>query len=135
MIRHLLKLVWHRKRANALVVAEIFFSFLVIFIVGTGAIALIAGWRRPLGYAWDDVWMVSVGGRGAEMRGAARTIRCARRWPACCARRRPFREVVDAAPVETAAVQRRGLRGRWQINGRSVHLTRDRGQRRFLQGR
>jgi hypothetical protein len=34
MIRHLAKLVWHRKRANALLVLEIFTSFLVVFAVG-----------------------------------------------------------------------------------------------------
>ena len=62
MIRHLLKLVWHRKRANALVAVEIFFSFLVIFAVVTGGIALFSGWRQPLGYEWKNVWMISIGG-------------------------------------------------------------------------
>ena len=37
MIRHLLKLVWNRKRANALIMAEIFVSFLVVFAVLTGS--------------------------------------------------------------------------------------------------
>ena len=35
VIRHLLKLVWRRKRANALLIVEIFFSFLVFFAVVT----------------------------------------------------------------------------------------------------
>lgn len=56
MIRHLLKLVWNRKRANALIVAEIFVSFLVIFAVITGAITFISNWMRPLGYDWKNVW-------------------------------------------------------------------------------
>ena len=30
MTRHLLKLVWNRKRSNALIILEIFFSFLVL---------------------------------------------------------------------------------------------------------
>jgi putative ABC transport system permease protein len=58
VIRHLLKLVWNRKRANALIVAEIFVSFLVIFAVITGAITFISNWMRPLGYDWHDVWNV-----------------------------------------------------------------------------
>ena len=58
MIRHLLKLVWNRKRANALIVAEIFVSFLVIFAVVTGAITFISNWMRPLGYDWHNVWSV-----------------------------------------------------------------------------
>ena len=33
MMRHLLKLVWRRKRASGLIMVEIFLSFLVVFIV------------------------------------------------------------------------------------------------------
>lgn len=58
MIRHLLKLVWNRKRANALIVAEILASFLVVFAVLAGAITFGMNWRRPLGYDWRDVWDV-----------------------------------------------------------------------------
>ncbi|MFZ2492419.1 MAG: ABC transporter permease [Thermoanaerobaculia bacterium] len=60
MIRHLLKLVWNRKRANALIVAEIFVSFLVVFGVMTGAITLATQWNRPLGYEWRDIWDVRI---------------------------------------------------------------------------
>ena len=38
VIRHLLKLVWQRKRANALLIVEIFFSFFVLFAVITMAL-------------------------------------------------------------------------------------------------
>ncbi|HYM61352.1 MAG TPA: ABC transporter permease [Thermoanaerobaculia bacterium] len=60
MIRHLLKLVWHRKRANALVMAEIFLCFLVVFAVATLGVSLLARWRSPLGFSWRDVWVVQV---------------------------------------------------------------------------
>jgi hypothetical protein len=40
VILHLLKLVWNRKRANALIVAEMFVSFLVMFAVLTGAVSI-----------------------------------------------------------------------------------------------
>jgi putative ABC transport system permease protein len=60
VIKHLLKLVWNRKRANALIVAEIFISFLVIFAVLTGAITLLTNWNRPIGFQWDNVWDVSM---------------------------------------------------------------------------
>ncbi len=43
MIRHLLKLVWNRKGANALIIVEIFFSFLVVFVVATLGLHL---WRN-----------------------------------------------------------------------------------------
>lgn len=60
MILHLLKLVWHRKRTNALVIAEIFLSFLILFAVLTVALSSIIHWRTPLGYDWHDVWTVEV---------------------------------------------------------------------------
>lgn len=60
MIRHLLKLVWHRKRANALLTIEIFASFLIVFVVATIGIALRARWNTPLGFDWHDVWVMSV---------------------------------------------------------------------------
>lgn len=60
MIRHLLKLVWHRKRANALVMIEIFFSFLVVFAVVTMAVSMVRRWNAPLGFEWRNVWVVRV---------------------------------------------------------------------------
>ena len=60
MIRHLLKLVWHRKRANALITAEIFLSFLIVFAVVTIALTLFSRWHAPLGYQWQNVWTMSV---------------------------------------------------------------------------
>jgi putative ABC transport system permease protein len=60
MMRHLLKLVWNRKRANALIILEIFFTFLVVFGVGTLGMYLWDNWRRPLGFDWQNVWAVQV---------------------------------------------------------------------------
>ena len=58
MIRHLLKLVWNRKRANALIVAEIFISFLVLFAVLTAAIMFGSVYDDPIGFDWQNVWDV-----------------------------------------------------------------------------
>ncbi len=60
MIRHLLKLVWNRRRANLLVMVEIFFSFLVVFVVATAAVVLWRNHRRPLGFDSHDVWRVAI---------------------------------------------------------------------------
>ena len=60
MIRHLLKLVWHRKRANALVMAEIFVSFLIVFAVVTLSTVMLTRWSAPLGYDWRNVWMIEI---------------------------------------------------------------------------
>lgn len=66
MIRHLFKLVWNRKRTNALLIVEIFFSFLVLFAVETLALYFWDNYRRPIGFSWDNVWAVQIsipGGR------------------------------------------------------------------------
>ena len=60
MIRHLFKLVWNRKRTNALIILEIFFAFLVLFIVGTLGIFLWDNIHQPLGFSSRDVWTVEV---------------------------------------------------------------------------
>jgi putative ABC transport system permease protein len=60
VIRHLLKLVWARKRANALLIVEIFFSFIVVFAVVTMATSMLMRWNKPLGFDYHDVWSARV---------------------------------------------------------------------------
>ena len=60
MTRHLFKLVWNRKRTNGLMILEIFFSFLVVFVVATLGIYFWDNYRQPLGYSWQNVWKVTV---------------------------------------------------------------------------
>jgi putative ABC transport system permease protein len=60
MTRHLFKLVWNRKRTNGLMILEIFFSFLVVFVVATLGLYFWDNYRQPLGYSWQNVWKVTV---------------------------------------------------------------------------
>jgi putative ABC transport system permease protein len=60
MIRHLLKLLWNRKRASALVVLEIVMSFLVLTAVLGGIAHFAINWQRPLGYDATNVWNLNV---------------------------------------------------------------------------
>jgi putative ABC transport system permease protein len=64
MIRHLLKLIWNRRRANLLLMVEIALSFLVLFAVSTLATHALGNYRLPLGFSIDDVWSVQIGGYG-----------------------------------------------------------------------
>ena len=73
MITHLLKLVWHRKRANALVMAEIFLSFLIVFAVVTLAVSLWSRWGAPLGFNWHNVWMIEIDSVLKEEHSSSRT--------------------------------------------------------------
>jgi putative ABC transport system permease protein len=60
MIKHLIKLVWNRKRANFLIMIEIFFSFLVLFAVAALAVTYADNYRRPLGFVYENVWNIDV---------------------------------------------------------------------------
>ncbi len=58
MIRHLCKLVWNRKKANALTVLQIFISFLIVFITASLAVYKADNYRRPLGFSYENRWIV-----------------------------------------------------------------------------
>ena len=60
MIKHLLKMVWNRKRVNGLIMVEIFVSFLVLVVVLTATAYYVSNYRQPLGYNIERVWNVHV---------------------------------------------------------------------------
>ena len=59
MIRHLCKIVWNRKRANALTALQIFISFLLVFITASLAMDKAGNYWRPLGFSYENRWVVS----------------------------------------------------------------------------
>lgn len=125
MKRHLLKLVWRRKRANALVTIEICFSFLVVFAVVTGAVALISGWRKPLGFSWDDVWMVQVNGGDSMFEPRQEDDPLRQSMALLLRETKAFPQVVEAALSDTPAYGFASSAGIWTIKGRNIPLTRD----------
>ncbi|QHL87892.1 FtsX-like permease family protein [Nibribacter ruber] len=60
MIRHLFKLIWNRKKSNFLLISEIFFSFLVLFGVISFGLYNYHNYQKPLGFAYDNVWLLSL---------------------------------------------------------------------------
>jgi putative ABC transport system permease protein len=66
MARHIFKMVWNRKSANALVVLEIFISFLVLFAVVAMTTQFVSYYRTPLGFEYENRWDIgiSTGGSG-----------------------------------------------------------------------
>jgi putative ABC transport system permease protein len=60
MTRHLLRLIWNRKRQNFLLTVEIFFSFLTLFGVVLFAVHYANNARQPLGYEIERVWSITV---------------------------------------------------------------------------
>jgi len=68
MLRHAVKLIWNRKRANGLIVTELVIAFLIVFIVSALGAHTLYKWRLPLGFEWEETVevMMSRGGRWTE---------------------------------------------------------------------
>ena len=60
MIRHLITLMWNRKRASALLIAEMVLAFFVLFAVGSLGVYMWRNYQAPLGFAYDDVWELNL---------------------------------------------------------------------------
>lgn len=60
MMRHIWKLVWNRKRANALIMIEILASFLVLYAVTLVGVYFAHNYRQPLGFSYDRVWSMEI---------------------------------------------------------------------------
>ena len=61
MTRHLVRLIWNRKRQNLLLTVEIFCSFLVVFVVALVGLTYAINARQSLGFDIDRVWVIDVG--------------------------------------------------------------------------
>ena len=60
MIRHLLRLTWNRKRSTALLLLELFVTFLVVALVTTTALYQSTNWNRPLGFDYAGVLVARI---------------------------------------------------------------------------
>lgn len=60
MIRHLIKIVWNRKRTNALITIEIMVSFLIVFVLICSSVYFAYNYTQPLGFEYKDVWNVTM---------------------------------------------------------------------------
>jgi len=60
MIRHLFRLIWNKKRHNALITIEILISFLVLYAVITICVLGIMRYNKPLGFSYENVWRIDI---------------------------------------------------------------------------
>ncbi|MBC8085125.1 MAG: ABC transporter permease [Hymenobacter sp.] len=75
MIRHLFTLIWNRRRANFLLIAEIFLAFVVLFVVGSLLVYNQQNYRTPLGFSYEQVWRVSLDPGTQPQAGRLATVR------------------------------------------------------------
>jgi putative ABC transport system permease protein len=123
VIRHLFKLIWNRKRANALIITEIFFSFLVIFVVAAISTNLISNYRSPLGYDYQGVWNVRVDTKNrndekADAESARNVFRMLREL-------KTMPQIESAAATRTPPYAFSTMEGGWNIKGKHITLTMD----------
>ena len=59
MFKHLLKLIWNKKKQNSLLISEILFSFMVIFAVFTFGVYAWDNYKQPMGMDYEKVWVVN----------------------------------------------------------------------------
>ncbi|HMC84346.1 MAG TPA: ABC transporter permease, partial [Chitinophagaceae bacterium] len=59
MIKHLFKMIWNKKKQNALLISEMLISFLVLFAVFTLLVYDFQNYKKPLGFDYQNVWLVT----------------------------------------------------------------------------
>lgn len=123
MIRHLLKLVWNRKRTSSLVTLEIFVSFLVVFAVATSALWFASNYRRPLGFAYDNVLSLSIEtGLPAD---DSWTQEMTEKGAAIFRELRAIPEIESAAAAQVGVFTFSNMIDGRRVNGKSVDLIMD----------
>jgi putative ABC transport system permease protein len=59
MLAHLFRLIWNKKKQNALLITEMFISFIVMFAVLTMLVFSVKNFRQPMGFDYHDIWVIS----------------------------------------------------------------------------
>jgi putative ABC transport system permease protein len=122
MTRHILRLMWHRKRHNALIALEVFISFLVLLAVIVQAVYYVNNYRYPLGFDIDRVWRVSLRTdpvkEGDDAAAARARARAATEQVLIAVRRLP--EVEAAAAAFTAPYDNASWGSGYAFKGRHI---------------
>jgi len=75
MIRHLFTLIWNRRRANFLLITEVFLAFVVLFVVGSMLVYNQQNYRTPLGFGYEQVWRLDLDPGSLPEAGRLATVR------------------------------------------------------------
>ncbi len=60
MIQHLIKLIWNKRSTHALVIIEIWASFMVLFGVLSLIVYNLSNYMQPIGFNYESVWKVDL---------------------------------------------------------------------------
>ncbi|MEO5591033.1 MAG: FtsX-like permease family protein [Chitinophagaceae bacterium] len=59
MVKHLFKMIWNKKKQNALLISEMLISFMVLFAVFTLLVFDYQNYQKPMGFEYENVWVVN----------------------------------------------------------------------------
>ncbi len=59
MFKHLLRLIWNKKKQNALLMLELFFSFIGLFVLFTFLLYPYNNYKLPTGFEPENVWVAN----------------------------------------------------------------------------
>jgi putative ABC transport system permease protein len=60
MFKHLFKLIWNKKKQNALLITEMLVSFMVMFAVFSAVVNYYQNYRTPMGFDYKNAWVINV---------------------------------------------------------------------------
>lgn len=60
MIRHFFKLLWKQRRKNSLLMVEIVFSFIALFILSSVLIHYYKRYKEPVGMDYKNLWAITI---------------------------------------------------------------------------
>ncbi|NQV51179.1 MAG: ABC transporter permease [Candidatus Marinimicrobia bacterium] len=66
MIMQMFKMIWNRKKQNALMIVGLVVSFFSLFLVFTTLFYMLGNYFKPLGFEYDNVWYLNPGWPDAE---------------------------------------------------------------------
>ncbi len=75
MIKQMFKLIWNRKRRNALMIIGIFISFFSLFLVLTAVNYNLGNYLKPLGFDYENVWFLNIDWKNQERQEIEATLR------------------------------------------------------------
>ena len=124
MTRHLLRLVWNRRRSHLLVGLEILVSFLIVFVVAVLSVTTFGNARQPVGFSAKDVTVVEAGLKkgmsGGDRFGADQGGEDRERMKRALEAVRRLDGVESAAGVFLAPYGRGNARNSQEVNGRRI---------------
>jgi len=60
MFKHLFKLIWNKKKQNALLITEMLVSFMVTFAVFSMIVKFYFNYKTPMGFEYKNVWLINI---------------------------------------------------------------------------